>query len=73
MGASDDTVMEDLSSSQTTVVNPYRAAIEEVSSTSTLPKEDYVTSEREYEKAVTKLSKVSRKYQLVMQNWVTKR
>ena len=73
IGASDDNTFTNLSSSQTTTVNPYRIAIKEVFSTSTLPEEDYVTSEREYEKVITKLSKVSRKYQLIMQNWATER
>ena len=73
IGATDNNTLKDSSSSQTTTVNPYRIAIEEVSSTLTLPEEDYVTSKREYEKVVTKLSKVSHKYQLMMQNWATER
>ena len=46
-----------------------RAAIEEVSSTSTLIEGGDITTEQDYEATVQKLAKVNHKYALVMQNW----
>ena len=46
-----------------------RAAIEEVSSTSTLIEGEDITMEQDYEATVQKLAKVNHKYTLVMQNW----
>ena len=50
-----------------------RAAIEEVSSTSTLIEGEDITTEQDYEATVQKLAKVSHKYALVMQNWSLER
>ena len=57
------------------VSNAYllRAAIEEVSSTSTLNEGEDITTEQDYEATVQKLAKVSHKYALVMQNWSLER
>ena len=50
-----------------------RAAIEEVSSTSTLIEGEDITTEQDYEATVQKLAKVNHKYTLVMQNWSLER
>ena len=52
---------------------PLRAAIEEVSSTSTLIEGEDITTEQDYEATVQKLAKVNHKYTLVMQNWSLER
>ena len=52
---------------------PLRAAIEEVSSTSTLIEGEDITTEQDYEATVQKLAKVNHKYVLVMQNWSLER
>ena len=52
---------------------PLRAAIEEVSSTSTLIEGENITTEQNYKATVQKLAKVNHKYTLVMQNWSLER
>ena len=49
-----------------TEVYPLKAAIEEVSSTSTLVEGEDITTEQDYEATVQKLAKVNHKYMLVM-------
>ena len=50
-----------------------RAAIEEVSSISSLIEGEDITTEQDYEATVQKLAKVNHKYTLVMQNWSLER
>ena len=52
---------------------PLRAAIEEVSSISTLIEGEDITMEQDYEDTIQKLAKVNHKYALVMQNWSLER
>ena len=52
---------------------PLRAAIEEVSSTSTLIEGEDITTVQDCEATVQKLAKVNHKYTLVMQNWSLER
>ena len=52
---------------------PLRAAIEEVSLTSTLIEAEDITTEQDYEATLQKLAKVNHKYALVTQNWSLER